>query len=284
MLKIIQKSFNILRNNTLFVQPLLMFLLTVLSVMLFLNGRTLLFPARITLLVSLILMFIAFCSGWFYIIKQGILSYNENDSKAEITEKSIANFKKFFEGIGGNFLRLLFTFLLLFVVYIGIITVVSKLCLTLFGLPEIYNDIQKINMAASPAERLNIINSIPIQNQIVFMQWIALLYPVSVVLNFFVILASAAVYFEKVNIIIAFFKAIKFFIMNIFGCILAIVVLQIIYIAINIISMLLGINAISLFVSTMLITIYLNYFIILVFCLYNDRTNNNSNNRTEFIG
>ena len=280
----LRKSFNILKNNSLFIQPLLLFFLIILSIMIFLNGRTLLSYAKISLLVAFLLMFIAFCSGWFHIIKLGITTYNENDSKEEIIEKSINNFKKFIEGIGEKFLKLLGTYFFLFIIYSAIIFVAAKLCLHYFGLPEIIYDIKRIEAAASPAEKMNILNSIPIQNQISFMNWVLVLYPVSVILNFFAILTCAALYFDNSNIFKTIFSSVKFLFKNILFNMLIILILQFIYIVINLLSVVLGTNVIALFITTMLLVIYLNFYIILVFCFYNDKTNNNSDNGTELFG
>ncbi|MBQ9244810.1 hypothetical protein IJ182_00915 [bacterium] len=284
MIRIFKKSVNILKNNSLFLQPLLLFFLTILSILIFLNGRTIFMPARISLLTAFIFMFIAYCAGWFHIIKQGIISYNKDDSPQEIAEKSISNFKKFFEGVGANFLKLFGSFIILFLIYSVVIFAVTKLCLVLYGKPEIIYDIQKYNEATSNAEKLNILNSIPVYTQLTFMKWVATLYPVSVVLNFFMVLSSAAIYFENTNFIKAIFKAIIFFFKNILICIVSMLLLQAIYIFINFISMLIGVNAISMFIVTVLITIYFTYYLILVFCIYYEKTKNNSDNRTELIG
>ena len=284
MLKTLKKSFKILKNNTIFVQPILLFMLTILSILLFLNGRILPQQSQILLLISFFLLFIAFCSGWLYINKLGVVSYNENDTSAEISEKSIKNFKKFFEGVGANFVKLLITVVILLSIYFLIMLGLTKLCLHYFGMPQIINDFRRIAQASSQAEILNITNNIPYSNMLIFMKWMLVLYPASVLIGFFSVVTCAALAFEETSLIRVYARAIKFFFKNILGCIFIIIVLKILYFIINIISMLIGVNTISLFIITMLITIYLNYYLLLVFCFYYDKTKNNSNNGTEFIG
>ncbi len=284
MLNSFKKSFKILKNNTIFVQPILLFMLTILSILLFLSGRILPVYSQILLLISFSLLFVAFCSGWLYINKLGVISYNENDTAAEISEKSIRNFKKFFEGVGINFVKLLITVILLMSIYFLVMYGLTKFCLHYFGMPEIINDFRKIAQASSQAEILNITNNIPYSDMLVFMKWVLVIYPAAVLTGFFFVITFAALSFEETSLIKVYGRAIKFFFKNILSCIFIIIVLKIIYFIINIVSVFLGVNTISLFIITMLITIYLNYYILLVFCFYYDKTKNNSNNGTEFIG
>ncbi len=229
-------------------------------------------------------MFIAFSAGWFYINKQGIINYCEADSKEEIAMKAVQNFKKFFEGVGSDFLKTVGSYFIFFILYAAILYFLTKFCMSVFGEPKIIYEFPKILKASSQAEILNYINNITIQDKITFISWIMVFNIVSSIMNFFIILYFAVVSFENVNILKAFWIAIKFFFKNILGVVAILFVIFILYVFLNILSVILGTNSLSFVILIILFTIYLNYYLLLVFCFYYDKTKNNSNNRTECIG
>ena len=284
MINTIKKSLKILRNNTIFIQPILLFFLTIMSILMFLNGRVLNVYSQATLVLSFVLLFIAFLTGWLHINKLGVVSYNEEDTPEEISQKSLKNFKTFFEGVGANFFRVLLVSVILFFIYVGVMYGLTKLCLHSFGFPEIYYDFQKLAKAASEAEMYNIINGISDENKIVFVKWLLVIYPSAVFICFYAVLTFSALFFEKTNVFNVFWKSIKFFFKNFIGCVFFIIFLKVLYLLINLISALIGTNAISLFIITMLLTIYLNYYLLLIFCYYYDKTKDNSDSGTELIG
>ena len=284
MLETIKKSFYILKNNLIFIQPLLLGLLLIMTAFSFLVGRNFFSFSKIILLLSMFLLFIAFSAGWFFINKQGILNYNENDSKEEIALKAVQNFKKFFEGVGADFLKTALSYILLFILYAAVLYIVTKFCMSIFGEPRIIYDFPKILKASSQAEILNYINSVTIQDKIIFMNWMVVFNIAASIMNFFIILYFAVVSFENVNILKSFWFALKFFFRNLFGVVAILIIIFILYVFLNILSVILGSNSLSLVTLIILFTIYLNYYLLLVFCFYYDKTKNNSNNRTECIG
>ena len=284
MLNIFKKSFFILKNNLIFIQPLLFGLLLIMTSLSFLVGRNFYSISKFVLLISMILMFIAFSAGWFYINKQGIINYCEADSKEEIAMKAVQNFKKFFEGVGSDFLKTVGSYFIFFILYAAILYFLTKFCMSVFGEPKIIYEFPKILKASSQAEILNYINNITIQDKITFISWIMVFNIVSSIMNFFIILYFAVVSFENVNILKAFWIAIKFFFKNILGVVAILFVIFILYVFLNILSVILGTNSLSFVILIILFTIYLNYYLLLVFCFYYDKTKNNSNNRTECIG
>ena len=284
MLETIKKSFCILKNNLIFIQPLLLGLLLIMTAFSFLVGRNFFSFSKIVLLLSMVLLFIAFSAGWFYINKQGVLNYNENDSKEEIALKAVQNFKKFFEGVGADFLKTAGSYIILFILHAATLYIVTKFCMNVFGEPKIIYDFPKILKASSQAEILNYINSITIQDKITFMSWMVIFNIAASIVNFFIVLHFAVVSFENVNILKSFWLALKFFFKNLLGVVAILVVIFILYVFLNILSVLFGSNSLSFVILIILFTIYLNYYLLLVFCFYYDKTKNNSNNRTECIG
>ena len=284
MLNIINNSFKILKNNLLFIQPLLLFILILLSGISYIAGKVLPVYSQIILLISFTLLFVAFISGWFYINKLAVNDYNTEDTIEECTSKSINNFKKFFEGIGASFLKMTLTSLIILIICLIAGYGIFKFCWTFFGEPTLLYQLPKIANAASQAERLNLINSIPIESQITIAQWFFTINTVAVIATFIINMYYVIVLCEKENIFKSGIRTLKFIFSNLWNCILIILFLQLIYIVLNIISMIFGMNIIALFITIMLFTMYLNYGVILLFCFYNEKSKNNSNNRSECVG
>ena len=61
-----------------------------------------------------------------------VLSYNEKDTPEEITEKTVQNFKKFFEGVGSDFIRTFLACIVNAAIYFAVIYGMYKFCLTNF--------------------------------------------------------------------------------------------------------------------------------------------------------
>ena len=80
MLNIVKKSAKVLKNNLIFIQPLLLCMLLFMTVASFFISKNVFIAGKICLSISIFLLTIAFTAGWLHINKLGILSYNENDS------------------------------------------------------------------------------------------------------------------------------------------------------------------------------------------------------------
>ena len=100
-----KKPLSILRNNMIFIQPLLLYLLLLMTALTFVLAKEMYFISKCMLLLSTLLMTIAFSAGWFYVNKLGVENYNGNDEPDTIATKAIENIKKFFVGVGENFFK-----------------------------------------------------------------------------------------------------------------------------------------------------------------------------------
>lgn len=278
------KSLKILKNNPIFVQPILIFMVIIMGIFSFLMERNMTFPIKIIMLITIILLFTAFLSGWLYISKSAIADYNEDDSDEEIREKSISNIKKFFEGVGANFIRVLSALAIIIIIGGGIGTAIIWLCYKFFGTPQAFFDSIKMAQASSQAEKLNIMNNISQESMITFAKWIMVLIPSYTVIQYFFSCYLASVMYEERNIFYCLFKTLKTIILNILPFLLIVIILQAVNVFINLISAMLGTNVFSFFIYLMLYVLYLNYSVILIFSFYNEKTNDNSDSRPELIG
>lgn len=284
MLNIIKKSNKILKNNLIFIQPLLMYLLMILTSIPYIINNNIFYITRIIIFISMILLTIAFSAGYFYINKLGIINYNENDEKEEITIKSIQNFKKFFEGVGAYFIKTFCAFIISSIISFICLYFTFKFCNHFIGIPNFINEIPKLLQATSQAEILNIINNISFHDLSVFILWMLVINTITSLLSCFTLIYFSVLNFENFNLIKSLIESIKFILKNILEIVLLLLYICLIYILLNIISAIFGTNSFGQIITIILFTIYLNYYVILVFCFYNEKTKNNSNNRTEFIG
>ena len=190
----VKKSAKILKNNLIFIQPLLLFFLMLMTGATFFINKNVFLAGKICLSISIFLLAIAFTAGWLHINKYGVISYNEKDSVEEIANKAIAGIKSFFEGIGKNFLKTLAGYIVIFISSFGIICAISKLLVSTIGEPKLIYELPKLAQASSQAEILNFVKNIPDNDKIVFSLWMIISNIVVFITNFFALL-----YFSVLN-------------------------------------------------------------------------------------
>ncbi len=284
MQNMLKKPFYILKNNLIFIQPLLLYLLLQMTALSFLVGKRIFMFPKIVLLLSMILLTVAFIAGWLFINKLGIMNYNPEDSQEKITEKAVKNFRMFFEGVGANFIKTLAACILYAAIYLMVIFITGRICFEFFGKPEIIYEFQKIIQASTQTEIVNILNNISAQQKIIFSVWVLVFNFVLSVMNFMGILYFAVIFIKEFDLLKSFTETIVFSVKNLINCVLIIFLMFFLYLVLNLLSLVMGANSFSFVILIILFTIYLNYYILLVFCFYNDKTKSNSNNGTEFIG
>lgn len=283
MQNILKKPFFILKNNLIFIQPLLLYLLLQMTALSFILGRNIYTVPGIVLVVSMLLLTVAFAAGWLFINKLGILNYNPEDSKDEITVKAVKNFRMFFEGVGANFIKTFAAGLLYAAIYTAAMFVTGKICLEFLGKPDIIFEFQKIMQASNQAEIVNILNNISIQQKIIFSGWVMAFNAAASVMNFIGVLYFAVIFIKESDLLKSLFETIVFLIKNFLNCIFIIFIMFFLYLVLNLLSVIMGANSFSFVILIIFFTIYLNYYILLVFCFYNDKTKSNSNNGTELV-
>ncbi len=284
MQKIFINSFKILKNNMLFVQPLLLFFLIEISGFTYIASKNINFAPKIILLISLFLLMSAFLAGWFYINKLGIEDFNPEDSYETSASKSVKNFKLFFTGVGENFFKFLSSSLLYFALYAFCVNCLTRACVKFIGEPAVFDKFMQAAMSQNQNELLNLTNSINTHEALVFVLWILAFAVFTMIFNYFGILYAVIITAEKINIFSSLWKTIKFFILNIFSSILIMIVLFGIYFFINLLAAPMGTNSIAFVILIILCMFYLNYYVILVSYYYNEKTKSNSDSGAEFIG
>ena len=273
----------ILKNNMIFIQPILLSLLLVMMSVTYLVGA---FSGKKLLLAFSVLMAtIAFMSGWFHINKLGVEDYNPDDEQTVITEKTIKNFKQFFTGVGERFIKFLLGMLIFLCLYFAVVSGVGKICLQLFGVPTLVQEFSKMaQTVATQAELVNFLNGISFEDKLVFSKWVLTILAMSSIMNFFGVLYFTVITYEDKNVLFSLWLALKFIFKNFIKCVSVILVMFALYIFLNILSVPFGSNAITFAILIILLVLYFNYYVLLVFYLYNGKAKDNSDNRTELIG
>ena len=276
-----KRASNILRNNMIFIQPLLLYLLLLMTSLTFVLAKEMYFVSKCMLLLSIILMTIAFSAGWFYVNRLGVQNYNSSDEVEVVVLKAKENIKKFFVGVGENFFKSFGGFVICTILYFVGVFVVGNLCLSVYGEPTVIMDMPKLAQIQTNAELVAYLNNISETDKLAFVSWIWAFVVLSSVLNFFCILYFAVLNIEKRNIFATLWLTVKFFFMNLIPNIGIIFSMFFAYLFLNILSFLLGAGPISFFILIILFALYLNYYVLLVFCFYDEKTKDNSNNRSE---
>lgn len=285
MKKIFKNSFNILKGSPLLVQPVLLFLLLIMSAIPYLVSSNVNIYPKSFLALSLILMTIAFNAGFFKIVKLSNETYNAEDDKEISNEKSLSNLKSFFSGVTEGFVKYFFALVLLFGFYALVSWSVSYFGLKLFGTPEFINNSATEMSKITTNEQMNeFINSISDKDKAIISDWTFSITIIGSIINFLAVLFLTVLAFTKNNVFIAFFNTFKFAFKNLAGSVAIIVFMFALYFLINFMSMVMPKNPISLFIITLLMLFYFCYYIMTISNFYYEKTKDNSDNRSECLG
>jgi hypothetical protein len=135
---ILQRSFKILRENLIIVQPFILFLLLIsflaTSVQNIPSGKS---PALIVFLVSLFALSCAFLAGWFQLFQAAIRnSRREFSSVEEKVEASMNSFREFLPAVGRFFIPITIAVVLYIVMFFGVMKLVMLLGMKYIGFTQ----------------------------------------------------------------------------------------------------------------------------------------------------
>lgn len=284
MKKNIQKAYRILKNNLLYIQPFLIYLMIIsFALPVIMSTRVSIHPKTV-LTISMLLLTIANISGWFHINKLAVKSYNEDDEPDVVAEKNITNFKTYFAGVGENFGKVLFGGIIFAVFYLFAVFGLSKLCMLAFGEPVIALKFKEMAELKTVQDFTTFFSAFSQKDILIFKMWLLVIFFAGVLFNFFGFLYFTVITFEKSNPIKALLDMFVFFFKNIFSSIGLISYMILLYLGLNILSLVFGATSFGFAILMILLAVYFNYYLLLVFCFYDEKTKNNSDSRTEFIG
>lgn len=280
MKNIIKDSAKILYNNSIFIQPLIIFVLIANSLIaLISNPNTNPFKS-IIILVLYGLLAVLFWAGWSHINKLGVETYNPNDEKAEVSKKSFDSLGKFATGVGENFLKFLLGYIAYFFLSLAIIIPISTYLVATIGLPEIISKAKDTTALTSEADIAKILTeTIPHD----FYWWIFIILG-SILFSYAFILYTTILASEKDNFLKCIGKTIIFFFKNILGNLALLLFMLALYFGGNILVVLLGGNIVASFVWIIYQIFYFQFCMILMLRYYNEKNKTNCNRGAECIG
>lgn len=284
MKSLIKKSFWVLKDNLIFIQPILIYLVLLMISMQYLSSGNMGLYPKILMGLSVFLFAVSSMTGVFYISKKALADYNSEDSLTETAQKSIKNFKTFFTGIGKYFFKILSGTILFLCLWTVFVYTIGTYLNHTIGIAPLQTLFEAFNKSENLNEINSFANSLSRHDLYIINIWSLFFILSSIIFKFLGILYTSILISKKDNIIVSLLKMFVFFVKNIFPSILIMTFMMILYLIINIIVMAMGLNGFSFGIFFILIAMYLNYYIILVLCLYNERTKTDSNNGTECIG
>ena len=113
MFETIKDAFYITKGRIILLQPLIIFLLVTTFATLPLKSLSNSPIAFYAVLLNLLLLSVAFCCGWFGMVKKAILTFDKNELNNRSSADDIKLFKEFFPSVGEYFLPACGAFLIL---------------------------------------------------------------------------------------------------------------------------------------------------------------------------
>lgn len=279
---IIQKAFDITKDNIILAQPLVLYLLaasfTFAGLAMQSNKYT-----YVIFLITNILLFTAFLAGWFSMIKQGILLNRriENGEFQKAEDRAAASWdlgKAFFPGVGDYFLQVTLTTLAYVTFFILLTYAFFKLGQNY--LPHHVLDLQKINTLAnsSPAEIQKFVYSLSFEQLKAINIWMLYLGSVAFGYTFITLFWFPAIFDSKETFWLApiksFSRNIVFLFKNFLGSLGVILFLLMLNTFISILSVIFNLNVVLAIVGLIISFYFTTYAVVLIFLYYDERRKN----------
>lgn len=272
----IKKAFDITRKNVIIIQPLVLFLI----VFTFTTSALLQLAHKITYIVFLttnILLFTAFISGWFYMIKKAIdhnqkVENDEYKNDREEAEASLALGKEFFPGVGDFFPAVTFTLLCYVAVYILIIFVSYKSGMNFLPSPDInWNDfVAAAN--STPVEMHQYVASLSYEQLKAINLWMLYTGGIVSVFTFLTMFLFPAVFDKKEQYFFvpfsAFNRNLVFICKHFLGSLGILVFLFFLQIVFSVLSLFFSLNIILSIIGLVISFYFATYAIVLIFLYY----------------
>ena len=270
MLKYFLDAFRITNNNIIFATPLILFMLLVSLYQGILSGLGFNIWLVLLGLVTLLLMWAAFLSGAFYVVREAVLIDGEDISKEEKVKKSFGLVKAMLKGVGEyffSFVGALILFVILFFVYISIVRYIG---VATIGAIEEAMVLNLTNVSEIDMDDLSLLLQWSLLGMITFLSFL-----------YVSTLCAAEIIKNTKNVLKACFNTLKFFFKKFFRCfafgVLIIAFQFIVMIACGLLGAKLPIMS---YVSLLVYFYLLIYVVVLVFLFY-EREDGNAQTKAE---
>ncbi len=280
MKNLFKDSFNLIKYNSIFIQPILLFFIVLTfaeSFLIRLRGINIPF---FVMLISLILLFIAVQAGWFYINALAVKNVDKKyESNQERYQEVSQTFGKFFVGVGENFLKTIVINILIALLFVG-----SSYCLFRWGshhvgsLKVVFDIVNAVNLDPN-ADVFKLAQEFYTpQNTIILTFWTLSSFTLFSIISFIFVLYNAAMFLDKTNPFKALWDMIVFSFKNFITLIFFFVVTFFMNVVVNIITTLSSLNIFLSIFGILLMFFYINYFVFLIFLYYERYSKKNNCN------
>lgn len=266
MFKFFGEALKITNNNIILATPLILFMLLI-SVYKFFVAGVASTPVLILGLVTYFLMWTAFLSGWFYIIRQAILINYEDISKEEKLKKSFGLISLMVKGVGeyfSSFLGLMVMALILFGIFVYIIYFAGIHLIGHLNIP--FNDLVSASTAQVSTE--DFMKNTPHVELLKLVKWGYLAICSFAVYFYMMLFWSVAVLKNSKNIFKALVISNKFLVRNFFNTVLFLIILSFLYFIVMLGCGILLQNSILAYFSLLIYFYFIVYIMVLVFLFY----------------
>ncbi len=264
----VRNSFGVVWKNLILVQPFILFLL-VFSILSGGLSRVQSSPLYFFIFSTLLLLLIiAFLSGWFYMAKKTIaFEMCENLSPEEKAVKSFGLIKHFLPGVGEYFLPMLGFGIFYLIIFLGVSLCTFKLGMTLIGAPNF--DLTAINAAATDAAKLQAyFASLPTEQTKTLAYWFMLVSSTGMLFQFVTTWWLPALFYNTKNPFKALGHGLKFLSKHFLGSICVYFVLGILNFIVSFVNSALTGNIIFALIGLLLFFYYATYYVVLLFLYY----------------
>lgn len=284
MKNIFKTSFDLIKFNSIFVQPIIL-LFIVLSFangfILRMRGFTIPFFA---LLISVVLLSVAVQAGWFYINSLAVKCSDKEyeDKQARFVDVN-QNFGKFFVGVGESFLNTLLADIIIFLAFVGVCYLIFRYGMHHIGSPSVlFSLFNEVNQNPTGDMMALAQKYYSPENTKIMLYWLGSSWVVTNIFSFIFVLYNGIIQLDKINPFKALGRMFCFSFKHFFGLLFLFIVVSVLNVLLNAITAISSINVLLSALALLFMFLYVNFLVFLIFLYYEQSTKkDNSNIGTE---
>lgn len=282
---IFKKSAKLLKDNIMLIQPLFIWMLVIMLMLIPLAGKKSFDIGFIFTLILILLCTTAFLAGWYnstvFVVS---LKNKKYETLEEHNKNQIEILKKFFPGVGEYILPVTVISIIYCGLGYGLMELYRLLAKKIFIVYNFPNDFFTVLNSGSQNDITNFLQNSLSHSQLTILLWaVAGSFVLYLIFNLIVLWFMPAIFYTSKNPLKAIWKSIIFMFKNIKVSLAIVIAMFLINMAITFIRAFTG-NGILAFVPFLLTFVYLVYYVLTVFLYYEEKTQNNSNCGSECNG
>lgn len=267
--ELFSKTYDLVKNNLILVQPLLIFLLVLSFITSPLTSGMGISTAVIVMIISILGLFCAFFAGWYSMFHKSIEYVDKlNLSPEEKALNSINLFKEFFPGVGKYFLKIILGYLLYFMFFIILLNVIHILGEKLIGLPTSINTDEFSKIATDEQKLLNFVHKISLSDWIKIIKWNVMSFTACGLFSYITMFWIQALIIEGKRPLIAYWESIKTVFKNPIVTIIIYIAQCASIVGVCLISIAMSMNIIAQFIILMILILLVVYFTMMSFLYF----------------